>query len=45
VQALVNAVMNLWVGEMRGISCLAEKWLAFEEGLCAMEGISKFKYD
>ena len=35
--ALVNAVMNLRVQKMRGISCLAENRLASQEGLCSME--------
>jgi hypothetical protein len=34
-RALVNAVMNFH--KMRGISSLAENWLAFQEGLCSMD--------
>jgi len=36
-QALVNAVMNLRVPKMRGISWLAAKQLASQEGLCSMQ--------
>jgi hypothetical protein len=36
-RALVNAVMNLRVPYMRGISGLVENWLASQEGLCSME--------
>jgi hypothetical protein len=36
-QALVNAVMNLRVPYMRGVSGLRENWLASQEGLCSME--------
>jgi len=36
-RALVNAVMNLRVPYMRGISGLAENWLASQEGFCSME--------
>ena len=38
-RALVNAVMNIRFPKMRGISCLADNWLASEEGLCSMEGV------
>jgi len=34
---LVGTVMNLRVPKMRGISWLAENWLASQEGLCSME--------
>ena len=36
-RALVNAVMNLRVPYMRGISGLAENWLASQEGLGSTE--------
>ena len=36
-RALVNAVMNLRVHKMRGISGLAGNRLTSEEGLCCME--------
>jgi hypothetical protein len=36
-RALVNAVMNLRVHKMRGISWLAANRLASQEGLCCME--------
>jgi len=36
-RALVNAVMNLLVPLMRGISGLADNRLASHEGLCSME--------
>jgi hypothetical protein len=39
-RALVNAVMNLRFHKMRGISWLAEKLLASQEGLCSMEFVS-----
>jgi hypothetical protein len=39
-RALVNAVMNLRVHKMRGISSLAEKLLVSQEGLCSMELVS-----
>jgi hypothetical protein len=32
-----NAVKKLSGHKMRGISWLAAKWLAFQEGLCSME--------
>jgi hypothetical protein len=35
-RALVNAVMNFRVPYMRGISGLAENWLASQEGLRSM---------
>jgi hypothetical protein len=37
---LVNAVMNLRVPYMQGISSVAEELLASQEGLCSMELIS-----
>ena len=36
-RTLVNAVMNLGVHKMLGISCLAENRLASQEGLCCTE--------
>ena len=36
-RALVNAVMKLRVPYNRGISLLAENWLASQEGLCSMK--------
>jgi hypothetical protein len=36
-RAVVNAVMNLRFHKTRGISRLAEKLLASQEGLCSME--------
>jgi tRNA-binding EMAP/Myf-like protein len=36
-QALVNAVINLRIHKMRGISSLAENCLSSEEGICSME--------
>jgi hypothetical protein len=36
-RALVNAVMNIRVHKMRGISCLAANRLASQGGLCSME--------
>jgi len=36
-RALVNAVMNLWIHNMRGISLLAANRLAPQGGLCSME--------
>jgi hypothetical protein len=39
-RALVNAVMNLRVHKMLGISRLAEKLLASQEGLCSLELVS-----
>ena len=40
-RALMNAVMNHRVPKMREISCLGENLLAFQEGLCSMEQVSK----
>ena len=37
VAALVNAVMNIWLHKMRGISWLSENWLASGDGLCCVE--------
>jgi hypothetical protein len=39
--ALVNAVMDLGVPKIRGISRLAENRLASQEGLCSMHVLSK----
>jgi hypothetical protein len=36
-RALVSVVMNLRVYKMRGISWLAAKPIASQEGLCSME--------
>ena len=33
----MNAVMNLRLYKMQGISCLAEDLLVSQEGLCSME--------
>ena len=38
--AVVNTVMKLRVPYMRGISWLAEKLYAYQEGLCPMELVS-----
>jgi len=35
--SLVNAVMNIGFHKKRGISCLAEDFLASQEGLCFMQ--------
>jgi hypothetical protein len=40
-RAFVNAVMNLRVHKMQGISWLVEKLLASQEGLCSMELVSQ----
>ena len=39
--ALVNAVIPFGFHKMRGISLLAENWLASEDGLCSTELVSK----
>jgi hypothetical protein len=36
-RGLVNAVITSRFHKIRGISCLAEKLLASQEGLCSME--------
>jgi hypothetical protein len=38
----VNVVMNFEFHKLRGISCLAESRLASQEGICAMEHVSKY---
>jgi hypothetical protein len=43
-RTLVNAVMNLRVPKIRGISWLTANRLASQEGLCSMEWVSKKVY-
>jgi len=41
-QALVNAVMTIWLHEMWAVTLLAENLLVSEDGLCCMELVGRY---